>query len=461
MSVMEPRHIHATPPAPPVPMHPAGGGGVRERTPWTGWEVREGPAGRPKARGGSSEPQLEARHAAVVAVAAPTPAYGACKRRIRRAFRAHTGLAHRAWHGTVLRYDHPFWRSHYPPNGWHCRCTVLQYSDDDLKRRGYTPSEGPPPGSDKTRQWLNKHTGEVHQAPRGIDPGFQHNAGTIGCAAFIKPPEVEAKAKAIGAHKAEQDAPLTLPAFLRRESGAPQPDLDAGARAVHTDRPAETAAAFRKRPDYRPEDDLPGEAAQYYGESRFRGINRAFRAGKSLATTQRRITDDMVSAMQETTEDIEVWRGRDTRIDYAVGDKIDEQAFSSWSASWRTAQSFAGGWVGHVGKESGTLYRLRLPKGSRAVVENEVEQEVLLRSGAKYRAAEIIDNAEKGADDLYRGPSRVYLLELTKERTDGRHWRTDGERRSDRLPRRLPDRHRPRQSAPRRRDPVPPQEAER
>ena len=90
-----------------------------------------------------------------------------------------TRPAHRAWHGTVLRYDHPFWRSHYPPNGWHCRCTVLQYSDADLKRRGFTPSDGPPPGSDKTRQWLNKRTGEVHQVPRGIDPDFQHNAGRV------------------------------------------------------------------------------------------------------------------------------------------------------------------------------------------------------------------------------------------------------------------------------------------
>ena len=25
---------------------------------------------------------------------------------------------HRAWHGTVLPVDDPFWRSHYPPNGW-------------------------------------------------------------------------------------------------------------------------------------------------------------------------------------------------------------------------------------------------------------------------------------------------------------------------------------------------------
>lgn len=83
---------------------------------------------------------------------------------------------HRAWHGLVLRADDPFWRSHNPPNGWHCRCTVVQLSDRDLERRGWSPSERPP---SPTRPWLNKRTGEVIQVPRGIDPGFQHNAGTV------------------------------------------------------------------------------------------------------------------------------------------------------------------------------------------------------------------------------------------------------------------------------------------
>jgi uncharacterized protein with gpF-like domain len=25
---------------------------------------------------------------------------------------------HAAWHNTVLPFDHPFWKTHYPPNGW-------------------------------------------------------------------------------------------------------------------------------------------------------------------------------------------------------------------------------------------------------------------------------------------------------------------------------------------------------
>ena len=87
-----------------------------------------------------------------------------------------TRPAHRAWHGTVLRHDDPWWRTHNPPNGWHCRCTVVQLSDRDLERRGWSPSERPP---SPTRPWLNKRTGEVIQVPRGIDPGFQHNAGRV------------------------------------------------------------------------------------------------------------------------------------------------------------------------------------------------------------------------------------------------------------------------------------------
>ena len=84
---------------------------------------------------------------------------------------------HRAWHGTLLRWDHPFWQSHYPPNGWKCRCGVRQLSDSDVRRLGISPSDAPPPDWDEMRAWRNRRTGRIHQVPRGIDPGFQFNAG--------------------------------------------------------------------------------------------------------------------------------------------------------------------------------------------------------------------------------------------------------------------------------------------
>ena len=91
---------------------------------------------------------------------------------------ANTREQHAAWHGTILRWDHPFWQTHYPPNGWTCRCMVQQMSQRDLDRLGFTPSDGPPPGWDQTRKWRNARTGEVSEVPDGIDRGFAHNVGT-------------------------------------------------------------------------------------------------------------------------------------------------------------------------------------------------------------------------------------------------------------------------------------------
>ena len=83
---------------------------------------------------------------------------------------------HAAWHGTVLPVEHPFWRTHYPPNGWRCRCLVQQLSEDDLERYGFTVSPEPPV---QTRPWANKRTGELRHVPLGIDPGFEHNVGRV------------------------------------------------------------------------------------------------------------------------------------------------------------------------------------------------------------------------------------------------------------------------------------------
>lgn len=43
-----------------------------------------------------------------------------------------TRPAHRALHGRIHRYDDPFWKTFYPPNGWRCRCRVRARSQGDV-----------------------------------------------------------------------------------------------------------------------------------------------------------------------------------------------------------------------------------------------------------------------------------------------------------------------------------------
>lgn len=81
---------------------------------------------------------------------------------------------HRQWHGTVLPVDHPWWQTHYPPNGWRCRCSTIQLSAHDLKALGYQVSPDP---ADDLVMYTNDRTGETQMIPRGIDPGFAYNPG--------------------------------------------------------------------------------------------------------------------------------------------------------------------------------------------------------------------------------------------------------------------------------------------
>ena len=82
---------------------------------------------------------------------------------------------HRAWDGVTLRWDDPWWRTHRPPNGWQCRCSVIQLGPRDLRAMGKDGPDTAPPI--KRREWVNTRTGETMQVPVGIDPGFDYNPG--------------------------------------------------------------------------------------------------------------------------------------------------------------------------------------------------------------------------------------------------------------------------------------------
>lgn len=54
--------------------------------------------------------------------------------------------SHAQWHGVILRPDHPFWLTHWPPNGFNCRCPPPQLiTERVMARRGWTvtPDDDP------------------------------------------------------------------------------------------------------------------------------------------------------------------------------------------------------------------------------------------------------------------------------------------------------------------------------
>lgn len=81
---------------------------------------------------------------------------------------------HKQWDGLVLPVDHKFWKTHYPPNGYNCRCSVIQLSDEELHEYGLQPSRDP---KIKTRRWTSYRTGKTRRVPESITPGFDYNVG--------------------------------------------------------------------------------------------------------------------------------------------------------------------------------------------------------------------------------------------------------------------------------------------
>lgn len=88
--------------------------------------------------------------------------------------------SHARWDGVVLPIDHPFWRTHYAPNGWRCRCRCFAVSERDVARYqadGVAIKRDAPPV--EFTEFVNRQTGEVRQVPVGIDPGFDYNPGQV------------------------------------------------------------------------------------------------------------------------------------------------------------------------------------------------------------------------------------------------------------------------------------------
>jgi hypothetical protein len=89
-------------------------------------------------------------------------------------------VEHMSWAGRLLPVDHPWWQTHFPPNGWGCKCHVRAVSKREAERlraQGAVSEVAPDEGE---QEYVNQRTGEVLQVPKGIEPGWAYNPGSAG-----------------------------------------------------------------------------------------------------------------------------------------------------------------------------------------------------------------------------------------------------------------------------------------
>lgn len=89
-------------------------------------------------------------------------------------------VEHLSWSGRLLPVDHPWWQTHFPPNGWGCKCHVRAVSKREAERlraQGTVSEVAPDEGA---QEYVNQRTGEVLQVPKGIEPGWAYNPGAAG-----------------------------------------------------------------------------------------------------------------------------------------------------------------------------------------------------------------------------------------------------------------------------------------
>ena len=76
----------------------------------------------------------------------------------------HPRPEHLAWNGLTLPHDHPFWQTHFAPNGWGGCCRIIAVRK---------PAEGNPTSPPDGWDAINPKTG----APIGIDKGWAYTPG--------------------------------------------------------------------------------------------------------------------------------------------------------------------------------------------------------------------------------------------------------------------------------------------
>ena len=145
--------------------------------------------------------------------------------------------------------------------------------------------------------------------------------------------------------------------------------------------------AFRILPDHRDKSNLNFGMKEYY-EYEYEDLNYALRAGTDLDKDGLKIFRDINKDMRQLKEDHVVFRGLGYhKKDMKIGDDWVEDGVTSWSKDYHTGINFTKKYT----EGDRTLVTVKMPKGLRAVLENDTEFELTTLPDVKYKIAKIID----------------------------------------------------------------------
>jgi len=101
---------------------------------------------------------------------------------------------HESWDGLVLPKNDPFWDSHFPPNGWGCKCYTRAVTESQRKKYEVEgipiPSHADGTGNGTLRiktkappevfkSFYNERKRTLESVPQGVDPAFNWNQGKV------------------------------------------------------------------------------------------------------------------------------------------------------------------------------------------------------------------------------------------------------------------------------------------
>ena len=157
---------------------------------------------------------------------------------------------HLAWDGLVLRHDDPWWATHYPPNGWGCKCYIETLAERDMKRLGKDgPDTAPAVRTRTVTVGAKGPTPRTVTVPVGIDPGWAYAPGQ----SVARPPP------------GRRTDPFAIPELRRADATAHRVGPQAGSNPGGLYRGTDGRLRYVK---------LYDDAAQSYGEA---VANRAYR----------------------------------------------------------------------------------------------------------------------------------------------------------------------------------------